>query len=109
MSIYYCQSSRPQMLSDHIPHRHCNRLITITETVLDKLFDTACKVAGLNLTSDSVTPKPWQPPNYRISSLFIHKVLIISEPTKHNTQTEQKYSMSRFRENTAQAGLFVDH
>lgn len=62
------------MLPDLIPHNNSNELIAITEILLEKLFTTACKVAGLNLTSDSLTPKPTQLPIYRISSLQIGKM-----------------------------------
>lgn len=65
--------SGQHMLSDFIPHNNSNELITIIEILLEKLFTTACKVTGLNLTSDSLTPKPMQPPIYRISTLLIGK------------------------------------
>lgn len=62
------------MVPDFIPHSNSNEQIAITEILLEKLFTTACKVAGLNLTSDSLTPKLTQPPIYRISSPHIGKM-----------------------------------
>lgn len=62
VSAYYVRLllSGLYLLSDFIPHNNSDELITIIEILLEKLFTTAWKVAGLKRTLDFLTPKPRQ-------------------------------------------------